>query len=72
MRIDRTLEEASMGLGRTRLQTLRHITLPLTLPAMATSALLVFLGVLSDFGTPALAGRELPGAGDPGLHALSV
>ncbi len=60
MRIDRTLEEASMGLGRTRLQTLRHITLPLTLPAMATSALLVFLGVLSDFGTPALLGENYP------------
>lgn len=60
MRIDRTLEEASMGLGRTRLQTFRQITLPLTFPAMATGALLVFLGVLSDFGTPALLGENYP------------
>ena len=60
LRIDRSLEEASLGLGRTRLQTFFRITLPLTLPAMATGALLVFLGVLSDFGTPALLGENYP------------
>jgi iron(III) transport system permease protein len=60
LRIDRSLEEASLGLGRTRFQTFRSITLPLTLPAMATGALLVFLGVLSDFGTPALLGENYP------------
>jgi iron(III) transport system permease protein len=57
LRIDRSLEEASLGLGRTRLQTFQSITLPLTLPAMATGGLLVFLGVLSDFGTPACSAR---------------
>ena len=60
LRIDRSLEEASLGLGRTRLQTFKSITLPLTLPAMATGGLLVFLGVLSDFGTPALLGENYP------------
>lgn len=60
LRIDRALEEASMGLGRTRVQTFLSITLPLTLPAMATAGLLVFLGVLSDFGTPALLGENYP------------
>lgn len=60
LRIDRSLEEASQGLGRTRFQTFRSITLPLTLPAMATGGLLVFLGVLSDFGTPALLGENYP------------
>lgn len=60
LRIDRSLEEASMGLGRTRAQTFKSITLPLTLPAVATGALLVFLGVLSDFGTPALLGENYP------------
>jgi iron(III) transport system permease protein len=60
LRIDRSLEEASLGLGRTRLQTFQSITLPLTLPAMATGGLLVFLGVLSDFGTPALLGENYP------------
>jgi iron(III) transport system permease protein len=60
LRIDRSLEEASLGLGRTPLQTFQSITLPLTLPAMATGGLLVFLGVLSDFGTPALLGENYP------------
>ena len=60
LRIDRSLEEASLGLGRTRLQTFQSITVPLTLPAMATGGLLVFLGVLSDFGTPALLGENYP------------
>lgn len=60
LRIDRSLEEAAMGLGRTRLDTFRTITLPLTFPAIATGSLLVFLGVISDFGTPAILGENYP------------
>jgi iron(III) transport system permease protein len=33
------------------------VTLPLVLPALLTAALLVFLGVVSDFGTPAILGE---------------
>jgi iron(III) transport system permease protein len=49
-RLDPALEEASRGLGASRWRTLRTIVVPQLRPALASSALLVALYVLSDFG----------------------
>jgi iron(III) transport system permease protein len=56
-RVDRTLEEAAQNLGRDRWGVLRTVTLPLVMPALLTAALLVFLGIISDFGTVNLLGE---------------
>lgn len=45
------LEEASLSCGCSRFQTFFRVTLPLLRPATAAGGLLVFLYVLSDFGT---------------------
>jgi iron(III) transport system permease protein len=56
-RIDRSLEEAAANLGRGRLHVTFSVTLPLLMPALVTSALLVFLNIISDFGTPSILGE---------------
>lgn len=48
-RIDWALEEASMDLGAGRLTTWRRITLPLLMPAIIASAVLIFPWSFSDF-----------------------
>ena len=48
-RIDWTLEEASMDLGAGRLTTWRKITIPLLLPAVIASAVLIFPWSFNDF-----------------------
>lgn len=56
-RINRQLEEAAASLGRGRFAVIRTVTLPLILPSLLTAALLVFLGIISDFGTPSILGE---------------
>lgn len=56
-RIDRSLEEAAASLGRTPAVVIATVTLPLALPGVATAALLVFLGTISDFGTANILGE---------------
>jgi iron(III) transport system permease protein len=56
-RIDRSLEEAAQNLGRDRWGVIRTVTLPLIMPALLTSALLVFLAIIADFGTVNLLGE---------------
>jgi iron(III) transport system permease protein len=56
-RIDRSLEEAASSLGRTPAVVIATVTLPLALPGVATAALLVFLGTISDFGTANILGE---------------
>lgn len=56
-RIDRSLEEAAANLGRGRLYVTFSVTLPVLMPALVTSALLVFLNIISDFGTPSILGE---------------
>jgi spermidine/putrescine transport system permease protein len=47
--IGKQYEEASADLGCTHLQTLRRVVLPLLMPAIFASAILVFAGVIDDF-----------------------
>jgi len=56
-RVERSLEEAALSLGRGRVGVVLTVTLPLVLPSLLTAALLVFLGIVSDFGTPAILGE---------------
>lgn len=57
--IDPSLEEAAQVAGLRRGQTIRHVTLPLVRPAIATTLLLVGLRAIESFEVPALLG--LPG-----------
>lgn len=49
-----SLEEAATMCGATRFQTLRRITLPLTIPAWFAGASLIFIASFTDLGTPLL------------------
>ena len=51
-RYDTTLDEAAVGLGASRFTRLRRVTLPLLTPAIAGSALLVFMNALGSFSAP--------------------
>ncbi len=50
--IDPSIEEASRNMGGSRGKTFIHVTLPLTLPGIANSFLLVFIKSVADFGNP--------------------
>ena len=50
--IDPSIEEASRNMGGSRGKTFLHVTLPLTLPGIANSFLLVFIKSVADFGNP--------------------
>ncbi len=56
--IPRRFEDAARLLGASWHQTLRRILLPLLLPAILNSGLLVFLEALSNFGVPAVLGSR--------------
>jgi iron(III) transport system permease protein len=52
--IDSTLEDASLDLNASRMHTFLHVTLPLALPGVLSSWLLVFTNSLADFANPLL------------------
>lgn len=52
--MDSSFEEAARTSGATPFQTFFRITLPLILPSIVNSALLVFLAAIASFGVPAL------------------
>ncbi len=61
--LDNSLNEAAESMGCIRIRKIFRIVLPLILPTMLASALLVFMRALADFGTPMLIGegyRTLP------------
>jgi iron(III) transport system permease protein len=59
--IGSSLNEAALSLGGSRRRVFRTVTLPLVLPGLANSFLLVFAASLADFATPLiLAGNDLP------------
>lgn len=55
--IDASLEEASENLGISGIERLMRITFPLILPTILSSALMVFMTALADYGTPLMIGE---------------
>jgi iron(III) transport system permease protein len=55
--IDASLEEASENLGISGIQRLMKVTFPLVLPTILSSALMVFMTALADYGTPLMIGE---------------
>lgn len=55
-RLDKRLLEASSDLGARPWRTFRQITLPLSIPGIATGCLLVFILLMGEFLIPALLG----------------
>ncbi len=58
-RFDAALDEAASGLGASTWQRLRRVTLPLLMPAVAGSMLLVFMSALGSFSAPYVFGGGL-------------
>ncbi|MCH7342325.1 iron ABC transporter permease [Pelomonas sp. CA6] len=58
--MDRSLEEASLSLGEPPSRVLWRVTLPMLLPALLASALLVFTHVINEFSIPAVLGLRVP------------
>ena len=54
---DSALEEASESLGVHGIQRVMRVTLPVIMPTILSSALMVFMDSLADFGTPLLIGE---------------
>lgn len=61
--IDPTLEDAAMDLGAGRWRVFQRVTLPLTLPGVASALLVLFIESIADFGNPLILG----GSGFPVL-----
>lgn len=55
--MDNSLNEAAESLGCGRLERIRRIIVPLVMPTLLASMLLVFMRVFADFGTPMLIGE---------------
>ena len=56
--IEPALEEAASNLGASRWKVVRTVTIPLSLPGVASAMLLLFIESMADFGNPLiLAGR---------------
>jgi len=55
--LDNSLNEAAESLGASNFKRIRSIIVPLVLPTVLASSLLVFMRVFSDFGTPMLIGE---------------
>lgn len=55
--LDNSLNEAAESLGANNVQRVMGIILPLVMPTVLASSLLVFMRVFSDFGTPMLIGE---------------
>ncbi len=53
-RLDPSMEEAAHSLGASKFHIFRTVTLPLLIPGMAGSFLLLFVESLADLGNPLL------------------
>jgi iron(III) transport system permease protein len=59
--IDPNVEDMAFSLGSSRLRVFRTVTVPLAVPGLANSFLLLFAASLADFATPLiLAGNSFP------------
>lgn len=59
--VDRNLLEASWCLGVSRADTVRRILLPLSLPGIATGAILTFAHTMGEFGVVLMVGGNIAG-----------
>ncbi|WP_444668594.1 ABC transporter permease [Cereibacter changlensis] len=55
-KIDRSLLEAGQDLGESRFMTFLRVTLPLAMPGVIASVLIVFIPTIGDYVTPQLVG----------------
>ncbi len=55
-KIDRSLLEASLDLGESRITTFLRVTLPLSMPGLVAAVLIVFIPTIGDYVTPELMG----------------
>lgn len=55
-KIDRSLLEAGQDLGESRFMTFLRVTLPLAMPGVVASVLIVFIPTIGDYVTPQLVG----------------
>jgi spermidine/putrescine transport system permease protein len=55
-KIDRSLLEAGQDLGESRFTTFLRVTLPLAMPGVVASVLIVFIPTIGDYVTPRLVG----------------
>ena len=55
-KIDRSLLEAGQDLGESKFMTFLRVTLPLAMPGVIASVLIVFIPTIGDFVTPQLVG----------------
>lgn len=55
-KIDRSLLEAATDLGCSKLERFVRVTLPLTVPGIIASCLIIFIPTVGDYVTPALVG----------------
>lgn len=55
-KIDRALLEAGQDLGESRMRTFWRVTLPLAMPGVVASVLIVFIPTVGDYVTPQLVG----------------
>ncbi len=51
-KVDPSIEEAALDMGASKLRTFLTVTLPLSIPGIASAMLLVFIRSLEDFGNP--------------------
>ncbi|MFA6507726.1 MAG: ABC transporter permease subunit, partial [Treponemataceae bacterium] len=59
--ISPTLEDAALDLGGSRWKVFWKVTLPLTIPGIASAMLVLFIETMADFGNPLiLAGSQFP------------
>ncbi|QAA76173.1 MAG: Ferric iron ABC transporter, permease protein [Candidatus Bipolaricaulis sibiricus] len=59
--ISPTLEDAALNLGANRWQAFRKVILPMSIPGIASTMLVLFIESLADFGNPLiLAGSKFP------------
>ncbi len=58
--MDKSLEEAALGLGRPMPRVLTGVTKPLMLPSLLSATLIVFTHVIGSFGIPAILGARHP------------
>lgn len=58
--MDRSLEEAALGLGRPMARVFSGVTIPLMIPSLLSAAIIVFTHVIGSFGIPAILGSRIP------------